>query len=334
MNTKNKPTGTKVNKSLKICQWVYASLQLKNWSHKKRNMLAMAIICLLSGLFNGSIYALEMNTLGFGYRDRLLYLVSRAKIDWVQLIMFYEKWIINTMLLISNVTGLPIWLSMDDMHAEKDKRSKRLPKGGKKLKQESYSFVTAVIGVGYFFVPMIPRKCFRNVIAKKLGLTYVPKTKVAISLLDIWFGYGLEKKCVFVLVDSWYSSKKLIKKCMELNFILIACLKCNRLLNNKRIEKYRTGLRKHQRTKALTNKYCYRLYSRIGTLIGITKPITVLLSQRITLSGGRKSWRYIMCSCMGLNVIEILDWYKKRWAVETFHQIWKAVFGVKNWRLQ
>ena len=323
----------KSTKSLPIKQWLYSSLQMDCWSFKKRQMLAFCIIIMVSGIFNGSIAGLDTFLLK-AMCNKICYLASRSKISWESLRFLYEKWAIRLIITISTITGLPIWISVDDTLQNKDKRSKNIVKGGKKKQKEGFSFVTAVIGVGYFFIPLIPRQCFRKDVSTKIGKNYVSKTYVAENLVQLWYDYGLANHFVVILADSWYSSKRMMKKCLELNFALVCTIKSNRLLNKKQIKRYRTGVRCYERLELHTEKYLYRLYLRFETLNGISQPVTVLLSQRSSQTERKKTWRYILCMGLELDKIEILNWYHKRWAVETFHQIWKNRFGLSNWRLQ
>ena len=334
MNTTNKSTEVKYNKTIPIRQWLYINLQLHDWSYKKRTMLALVIMALLSGFFTGSIFALEIVILGLGFKDRISYTLTRAKIDWNGLIYLYEKSIILLFLSISSLTGLSIWISIDDSLIEKDNRSKKITKGGKKNRIEGFSFVTAVIGVGIFFVPLIPRQCFRKYVADELRRQYISKTTEVNSLLYIWHSYGLYKVPVIILCDSWYSSKTIIKSCIKLGFILIGSLKSNRNLNKKRIDNLRCGLRKNQSTKYSDDKNDFLLYLRVGTLNGIKEQIKVLFSHRTNKSKRIQTWKYIFCTTNNFDSILILNWYQKRWAVETFHQIWEDIFHVKKWSFQ
>jgi len=324
----------KSNNFLKISQWFYANLQILSWSEKKRKMLAIITLCLISGVFNGSVKLLEIRTLGLGLRDRILYILSRSKIDWDKLIEYYERWAIRFIISISLLTGKPIWISIDDTIVEKDKRSKRIPKGAKKSKKEGFSFVTSVIGVGSFFIPLIPRKCFRKKVSEELGRPYISKTQKVYDLLIIWNNYGLKGREVIILLDSWYSSKNIIKLCIDLKFILISSLRCNRLLNGKRIDSYIYALSTLKKKIYSLIDYTYSLYLETGTLKDISKTVSVLLSERKRVSDGLRTWRYILCVGQDFDLLSILLLYKKRWAVETFHQIWKSFFDIEKWRLQ
>lgn len=333
MNTTKQNTELKVNKSMPLRQWLYSALQLQDWSWEQRQMLLICLCGFLSGLFNGSLAFLELIVLG-SKCDRFDYLFTRSKINWDVLLECYEKWVIHLMNDLSLITGLPIWGSFDDTSVQKDKRSKKIVKGAKRKNKEGFSFVTAVIGVGLFFLPLIPRQCFRKKVAEKEGMEYIPKTKVVENLIELCYGYGLKRHLFVILLDSWYTSNSMIKKCLELNLIMIGAIKSNRNLNGKAINMFRTGLRSNQRTEVKTEKYLFRLYLRNGILRGILKPVRVLLSQRISLSDKKKSWRYIVCIGLEAGAEEILSWYQKRWTVETFHQLWKGLFHPRNWRLQ
>ena len=333
MNINKQSTQQKSNKVLPIRQWFYNYLQMVDWSEKKRNMLSFCLISLATGLFTGSICALEQLMTG-NATDRINYIISRSTINFNLLVSLYEKWVIRFVKGLSRLSGTEIWLSIDDTLQNKDKRSKCIVKGGKRNRKEGFSFVTAVIGVGNFFIPLIPRQSFRKTVAESLGREYIPKTRLAENLIDTWSDYGLKGQSVVILVDSWYSGKRMIEKCSQHEYALICAFRSNRKLNNIQLKRYQTGVRKYERVEKLDDKYLYRLYTRYGTLSGIKRRINVCLSQRISLSNRKKTWRYIGCIGLNLSAPEILDWYKKRWAVETFHQLWKTFFGTGKWRLQ
>jgi hypothetical protein len=321
------------NNKLYLKQWIYLNFDIFEKLKKQRTLFYRVIFCFLTGLFNGSFAASEEFLFKQYGKDCIRYVISRCKLPLTLIRIEYEKFIIRLAIRLSKDLDVPIGLSIDDMIEPKDVRSQEIVKGGKKCKKVGFSFVTGVLVIGYIHLPLLPRLAFRKSVCEELGIIYRSKIEIAIEMLFILSQLGLSGNKIVVLMDSWYTSEKVLKAINELNFIIIGRIKSNRKINKKQIESYTSFINKSNCTKLDSSDYVYYLFSQTGTLNKINYRYRILLSNRQSKKKGDQSWRYIICSDLSISGTDILQWYDHRWAVETFHQIWQHRYCMNKWRV-
>jgi hypothetical protein len=107
-----------------------------NFLKKKRTMLEIAMIFILNIAYNGHLSNSVMSELSMVYTNRIRYFVRNSKINFGLIRLLYQKSIISFVVMIVKLTGLDVYLIMDDTFVEKDKRSKNIVRGGKKKKKK------------------------------------------------------------------------------------------------------------------------------------------------------------------------------------------------------
>ena len=331
MNTKTTIPIMKSINNLQLSQWIYHCFPSISQRPKQRKMLFISFLALLIGYFDGSIAALEERVFRAYGNNFLRYLLTASSIHWSSLMVSYERWVIKHISSYANANGLQIVLSIDDSLVEKDKRAKHIAKGGKRLKTEGLSLLTAVLSVDELTISLIPRLCFRREYCRLHGGEYVAKTKKAKILLRHWLDQGLDSRMLICLFDSWYASKDLINFCQSRGLNYVFGIKSNRQLNGTRIDKYKTGIRYVKAEKLSHEDYDYYLCVRRGKLNGVKGVVSVLISKRVHRTSGKTSWRYFCGSLTEEKVI--FYWIRERWKVETYHQIFKMRFKPEKWRL-
>jgi hypothetical protein len=332
----------KLISSLHVNQFLYLLFQQLQITEKRRQIICRFILGLLHGCCTGSIASIEEQTLRKLERDNFRYLVCRAKIPLDDYLLALETAVIRMMFSLAETMNTPTYLILDDTLAEKDRRSKKLAKGGKRKNKVGYSFVTAVLYVGGICIPLVPRLAFRKDEALSRKLKYVSKVEMARHLITQW-APGLPKNTV-VIVDSWYASYEMIKTVRELGFGFIGAIRCNRRFKVSKsysknhpassINDLRCGCHDYQALNIRTDKHLYQLHIKQGTLKRWHETGTLLLSKRTRLSDNRVTWRYIIAFGMGSNAESLLKTYLIRWNIETFHQVWKDRFHPSEWTVQ
>jgi len=122
---------------------------------------------------------------------------------------------------------------------------------------------------------------------------------------------------VYVLFDSWYSSKRLIKFCLRHKWHVICALKHNRLLDKKGLNSHAKYLRSKSftpvRVSSAESVTEYLTYSLKGHLNGISNEVCVIISKRHS-----RDYRpeYFLCTDLSLGAERILNYYTKRWSCE------------------
>jgi len=120
-------------------------------------MLFISFLALLIGYFDGSIASLEERVFRIYGNNFLRYLLTSSSIHWNNLIASYERWVIKHISNYAIVNDLQIVLSIDDSLVKMDKRSKHIAKGGKRLKTEGLSLLTAVLSMEEMSISLVPR---------------------------------------------------------------------------------------------------------------------------------------------------------------------------------
>lgn len=319
-------------KFLNISKLIYNTFFELSLSKKKRNMIVIAVMYLLNVCFNGRyIGTSDASTLRKLFYDRIRYTIRKTSMIHRILILYYQKFIIKFMSHLSSITGLQLYLIVDDTFVEKDSRSVHIVKGGKKRKKEGFSLLTMIIVVGSIEIPLLVKPCYREVISKKLGILYLSKIDKAEYYIRLFYNLGLNKANAIVLLDSWYTCNRILHLVRnELsNMRLIGALRRNRLLNGKRIENYTMT---HISESETRENYYYELCIQTGNLNKLNNSFSVLISKRQNLLDFKCSYRYIICSDLDLTAVEILHHYRNRWRIEVFHRIFKYRFSPEKWR--
>jgi len=150
-----------------------------------------------------------------------------------------------------------------------------------------------------------------------------------------------EEARVYVLFDSWYASKKLIRFCRRHGWHVICALKRNRLFRKKGRTDYRS-LSRHARwirTKNLTGVIVgssdsstrYLVYEMRGYLKGMSDEISIIISKRHSRD---KSPVFFLVTDLNLSAQEALQYYGKRWDIEVDHLYLKVYLGLSDFRLR
>lgn len=143
---------------------------------------------------------------------------------------------------------------------------------------------------------------------------------------------------VYVLFDSWYASKKLIKFCRRQKWHVICAIKSNRRIDKVRVDQHNLALR-HKPYERITLEavdeqhkaptYFTRLVQ--GHLEGFAEPVHAIISKK---RPGDKFPKYFVCTDLSLTVQQVLRYYQKRWPVEVDNTYLKNALGLGDFRLQ
>lgn len=315
-----------------LCQIIYVFFSEILVSKKKRDLIQTGIMFILNVCFNSRhIGSGIASSLSKTFLNKIRYLIRKSKINFHLLSLYYEKAMINFMIMLSNHCSLPLYLIIDDTFVDKDKRSQYIVRGGKKKNREGFSLLTALLVVGCVSIPLKVSPCYRKDVSSETGILYTSKIDKAMIYIRIWYYMGLRKIKTYVLLDSWYVSNNMLLLMKELpNMSLIGSLKCNRHVNKCRIDSY--IIDKHSSKQVLEGDYKYELFIQTGTLNNVSGNYSVLISRRTNLIRGDITYRYILSSSTTLTESDILYHYRHRWKIEVFHRIFKYRFSLPAWR--
>ncbi len=139
-----------------------------------------------------------------------------------------------------------------------------------------------------------------------------------------------------VLVDSWYTSKKLIETCYKKGFHLIGGLRANRKIypigaGIKISDFASTHLESSDLHSVTVDGHIYKLYTYEGNLSD-TEYAKVLLSWENKFDSSKTPF-CILCTDNSLNPVTILRYYNVRWNIETGYRYFKELLGFDEYQL-
>lgn len=195
------------------------------------------------------------------------------------------------------------------------------------------SMVTSQMVVGDVDIPL-----FADLYHKNSGESKIELAKKQISQFSaIHIPQGITP---VVLIDSWYSGKDIINRCLESGFPLVTMLKSNRkvkingLKNRIRISKIADTLRKDFLKIVTVEGTRYRYAQFTGSLWGTNGHTgKILMVQQFLKS--KKKWSnfiFLYSTQASMDPWTLLWLYRKRWKIETFYKFGKEKLGLDRSR--
>lgn len=233
-----------------------------------------------------------------------------------------------------------VFFIIDDTQCKKDRTTKRMEgldnhfshSDGKTI--WSHCVVTAhVVSENNSFAWDF-RSYFRESFCQEEGISFKSKNDLAIELIDSYPVSDDEQ--VYVLVDSWYTSKKLIESCYQKGFHLIGGLRTNRKIyptgvGIKLSDFASTYLEPTDLHPVTVDGHTYKVYTYEGNLSD-TEYAKVLLSWENKFDSNKKPF-CLLCTDSSLNLVTILSYYNVRWNIETGYRYFKELLGFDEYQL-
>jgi SRSO17 transposase len=231
---------------------------------------------------------------------------------------------------------------VDDSGCKKDKTTKHIEaldfhysyNDGKSV--WSHCIVTAhIVSAGYSFAWDF-HTYFREEYCEANKIKFKSKNDLAIELIQTY--KSSENELVYVLMDSWYTSQKLVDACNAKGFHVIGALRSNRTFCPAGIriqlgEFAANHIRKSDlRSVTVENKGTYWIYEYEGPLADIEN-VRVLLSWEKIFDSSKPPF-CILCTVHSLDLVTILRYYEVRWSIETGYRYFKELLGFDQYQLQ
>ena len=270
-----------------------------------------------------------------------------------------KRWMVKTFLeLASKVnTVFEIFISIDDSLGKKGKATRQLEavdhqhnhtESSRKKQVYTNGFVYVEVHVqigpiGFLFDTRLylREKTVRRLNRKRSSeqrLRFRTKYALAREMLVELTTLLPKGHQVYVLFDSWYASKKLIKFCCRQKWHVICAIKSNRLINKVGMSQHNQTLR-HRPYERVTleavdnHRKPPRYYTRSiqGYLEDFAEPVHAIISKT---RPGDKFPKYFVCTDLSLSVQQVLRSYPKRWSVEVDNLYLKNALGLGDFRLR
>jgi len=270
-----------------------------------------------------------------------------------------KGWMVKTFLdLASKVNvAFEIFISIDDSLGKKGKATRHLEavdyqhnhtesSRKKQIYTNGYVYVEVHLQIGSFGFLFDTRLYLREKTVRRLNRKRYPeqrlrfRTKYALAremLMELATLLPKGHK-VYVLFDSWYASKKLIKFCRRHKWHVICAIKSNRRIDKVGVSQHNRTLR-HRPYERVTleavdeHRKAPRYYTRSikGYLEDFAEPVHAIISKT---RPGDKFPKYFVCTDLTLSVQQVLRSYQKRWPVEVDNIYLKNALGLGDFRLQ
>lgn len=178
------------------------------------------------------------------------------------------------------------------------------------------------------------RSYYRESYCQEEGIAFKSKNDLAIELIDSYPVSDDEQ--VYVLVDSWYTSKKLVESCYQKGYHLIGGLRTNRKIYPSgvgiKISDYASTYLESTDLRPVTvDGHTYKIYTYEGNLSD-TEYAKVLLSWENKFDSNKTPF-CLLCTDSSLNLVTILRYYNVRWNIETGYRYFKELLGFDEYQL-
>jgi hypothetical protein len=244
----------------------------------------------------------------------------------------------------------PLYLLIDDSLANKDKATCKLEavdwyfdhKCHRAVKASNH--ISLSLSWGKFYFPLLECLYLRHSTVQKRNrqrskdrkLVYKSKLELAQQMLEQVKPLLPSHVAVYVLLDSWYTSAKLVRWIRNQQWHVIAGLKSNRKVSRCTVTNWHRrfkGCPYEQVRLGLANGKSRTYWTRLlfGRIRGIPDTVHIVISQK---GPGQAAPRYFLCTDTALSNQEILQRYQKRWAIETDYWQIKMHLGLGDYRLQ
>jgi len=237
------------------------------------------------------------------------------------------------------VNSEPFFAILDDTIIDKSKDSKKIAGMGYHYshssgKQEwSHNIQSLHCVAGNISVPFDFEMYLKSDYCEANNLEFKSKVDISIDMLKC---LELQKEYrSYFLIDSWYTSPKLINKAAEIGFHTIGALKSNRIF-------YPMGIR-HKLSEFIqyitdsdldlvtVKGKDYKIYRYEGHMNDLENAVVLITWD---ISSPNAEPKYILCTDVTLDSKTIMLYYSKRWHIETSFRYLKDRLGLDHYQMR
>jgi len=139
---------------------------------------------------------------------------------------------------------------------------------------------------------------------------------------------------LYLLADSCYWAKALVKACRALGYHMTSQLKSNSViwLQGKRIKVAELDSKTSAYREVSLSLYGKTKTVRIAKFIGLIKGLGLVTV--VAVKGKRKKTRYLVCTNLLLPALEVLKFYAQRWKIEQMIKDLKQRLGLGDYQVR
>lgn len=167
---------------------------------------------------------------------------------------------------------------------------------------------------------------------------YDPQGKSKIELAgDMIHAVPMSSCRTYVLMDSWYPSASVLQTCAERGFHVISGLKTNRIFYPQGIRQslkdFASYISKTDTDLVTIGSSDYRVYRYEGKL-NVVENAALLLCWKDGEGFDPKHMKAFLSTDVSLSNVEILSYYSKRWAIETYFRTAKVQLAMDRYQVR
>ncbi|MBN1467200.1 MAG: transposase [Fusobacteriaceae bacterium] len=263
--------------------------------------------------------------------------LSKSNWDENKLLSIYQNCIRKVIWTVSFIKKEAIEVIIDDTISEKTKPSSKANSPTEKCsyhwshtkrkKVYGHQIVTIILKCGKIKLP------YSMVLYEKETMSKIEIAESVIKALPKPIYEG------FVLADSWYSSKKIIKAAINNGYTYIGGFKTNRVIYPKgyrlsmNISGYAKNIDKSKFNLVTVKKRKYYVFRYVGKINGF-KNVVVLITYPEDNFGKKAALKSFISSNCELCTEEILKAYSQRWDIEVFIRTNKMIFSLNKYQIR
>jgi hypothetical protein len=181
-----------------------------------------------------------------------------------------------------------------------------------------HQFFTSVLYTPVLQLPLLPKLYSKNTGSK---------IQMALDIID----FVLERMPIgTVLFDSWYSDKKIIKKCMTRKVRVVCVIKTNRTISLERgewlpLSTFSKDIPRKEFEYYLIDENEYKVANHLVKLKGV--PVVKMITSKKKEGKRHKKKAHIISTNKKDTPAEIIRFYENRWFIETYHRDIKQNLG-------
>ena len=196
----------------------------------------------------------------------------------------------------------------------------------------SHCLVTSHYKINDYSIPLDFRQYHRKESSKKLSKKFLDKNELAMELIN---EFTPVTKNNYLLVDSWYTSAKILLHGLINGCHTIGRIKSNRVIYpagiKTNVKKFSSYIRTNETSLVTASNNKYYAYRYEGKLNDIENVVVLISWTKNDLSDNPA---FIISTDVSLDNKTIISYYEKRWDIEVSYRYHKTALGFDEFQIQ
>ena len=196
----------------------------------------------------------------------------------------------------------------------------------------SHCLVTSHYKINDYSIPLDFRQYHRKESSKKLSKKFLDKNELAMELIN---EFTPVTKNNYLLVDSWYTSAKILLHGLINGCHTIGRIKSNRVIYpagiKTNVKKFSSYIRTNETSLVTASNNKYYVYRYEGKLNDIENAVVLISWTKNDLSDNPA---FIISTDVSLDNKTIISYYEKRWDIEVSYRYHKTALGFDEFQIQ